>query len=79
MGSFPRDPRLNAAKQELEGESLDKWKTCVEKIEDFGLEEEKAEKAVGQAFGWGKQSYWLKKKKNEVPNPENVSPYEEKS
>ena len=59
-------------KEELEGESLEKWTACVEKVTNLGLEEEQAEKAIGQAFGWGKQSYWLDKKKKEVPKPDQV-------
>ena len=62
-----------AAKDELEGDSLEKWNTCVASVSGIGLDEEKAQKAVGQAFGWGKQAYWLDKKKDQVPDPEQVS------
>ena len=55
-----------AAKDELEGDSLDKWNTCVASVSGIGLDEEKAQKAVGQASGWGKQAYWLDKKKDQV-------------
>lgn len=44
------------------------------KIEEIGLEGPDAETIVGQAFGWGKQSYWLNKKKDEVPDLEKVRP-----
>lgn len=56
----------------LEGETMDKWTTCVNRIEEIGLEGADAETVVGQAFGWGKQSYWLNKKKEEVPELEQV-------
>lgn len=72
LRDFAVRAKVCVAKEELEGESLDKWNSCVEKVQGIGIEGEDAEKAVGQAFGWGKQSYWLKKKKNEVPDPEKV-------
>ena len=57
----------------LEGETMDKWTTCVNRIEELGLEGGDAETVVGQAFGWGKQSYWLNKKKEEVPSLDQVT------
>lgn len=54
---------------------MEKWTTCVSRIETLGLEGEEAETVVGQAFGFGKQSYWLNKKKEEVPDLEQVSMY----
>ena len=47
---------------------MNKWTTCVNRIEELGLEGADAETVVGQAFGWGKQSYWLNKKKEQVPD-----------
>ncbi len=56
----------------LEGESLEKWTTCVRRIEEIGLEGADAETVIGQAFGWGKQSYWLNKKKDQLPDMKQV-------
>lgn len=56
----------------IQGEDLEKWNTCVGRIEELGFEREGAEKVVGQAFGWGRQAYWLNKKTNQVPNKEQV-------
>lgn len=64
----------SAVAEELEGESLAKWKTCVDRVKGLGFEDEKAEQIVGQAFGWGKQSYWLNKKENQVPDEDQVLP-----
>lgn len=58
--------------EELEGESLEKWTSCVDRLKELGFEPEKAEQIVGQAFGWGRQAYWLNKKNNEVPEIEKV-------
>lgn len=61
-----------AVSDALSGEKLDQWKTCVSKITELGFEEHEAEIVVGQAFGWGKQSYWLNKKKDLLPDLEQV-------
>lgn len=64
----------NVVGDALEGESLEKWTSCVGRVEELGLESPEAETVVGQAFGWGKQSYWLNKKKDQVPDLEQVTP-----
>lgn len=64
---------LNHAVSALEErETVDKFKACTERISGLGFDEEDSERVVGQAFGWGKQAYWLNKKKDQVPNLEQV-------
>jgi len=55
-----------------ERETVDKFKACTERISGLGFDEEDSERVVGQAFGWGKQAYWLNKKKDQVPNLEQI-------
>ena len=56
-----------------EEETKEKFKVCTERIAGLGFDEEDSEKVVGQAFGWGKQAYWLNKKKDTVPDLERVN------
>jgi len=57
-----------------EGETMDKFRTCVERIGGLGFAEDDAEKVVGQAFVSGKQAYWLNKKKDQFPELKQVFP-----
>ena len=56
-----------------EEETKERFKVCTERIAGLGFDEEDSEKVVGQAFGWGKQAYWLNKKKDTIPDLERVN------
>jgi hypothetical protein len=65
---------LSAVSAIEEGETIENFKLCVERIGGLGFDEDDAEKIVGQAFGWGKQAYWLNKKTDQVPELEQECP-----
>lgn len=51
----------------------DSWKDSQSFIVELGFESPEAEDLLYEAFGWGSQKYWHKKKVNEDPDPNIVS------
>ena len=58
---------------QLSGEDLGKWESCRSiLVGELGMDEDKADKTMIRAFGWGGQTYWRNEKVEEVPEVEDV-------
>jgi len=49
------------------------WKESLSFIVELGFESLEANDLLSEAFGWGSQKYWHKKKVDEDPDPNIVS------
>ena len=57
----------------LSGEDLGKWESCRSiLVGELGMDEDKADKTMIRAFGWGGQTYRRNEKVEEVPEVEDV-------
>ena len=46
------------AAETLQGDDLEKWNAGLSQLEKLGLDPERREKLLKQAFGWSTQKYW---------------------
>lgn len=84
-GFYPSKHRLrlpprNAAPQaitqipeQLCEEAALEWKACATRLEDLGLEPEKAHVALGKAFGWSGQAFWRQERVEDAPDFDQIA------
>ena len=73
LGKASALPDAPAKLEAMDDAGKRRWREGVAYMtERMGMDEEKAEKAMVKAFGWGLQGYWRQSKVDETPDVEGI-------